>query len=74
MISKQNRIITITNKSGYIYACFPEYDIVRNFKAYDQMARICIFKGKSYKFSANVYYSYYLVLHIINRDFIRREK
>ena len=69
MISKQRRAVLITNRSGYIYDHFTKYCVLKNFKHYDVLGRTCVYKDDIYMFSANLYYSYYVVLYLIDENF-----
>ena len=69
MISKQDRVVSITNHGGKIYDYFSKYCITNNFDYYDMLGRVCVYKNDIYKFSANLYYSYYVVLHLIDENF-----
>lgn len=66
MISKQRRVVLITNRGGYIYNHFTNYCILNNFKCYGELSGICVYKNDKYTLSANLYYSYYIVLSLID--------
>lgn len=72
MISKQNRVMSITDRGGNIYDYFSKYCITNNFDYYDVLGRICVYKDDIYKLSANLYYSYYVVLHLIDENLERK--
>lgn len=72
MISKQNRAVLITNRGKNIYDHFNKYCIINNLKIHDRLGWTCVYKDDKYKFSANIYYSYYVILHLIDKKFKRR--
>ena len=72
MISKQNRAVLITNRGGKIYNYFPKYDIIYNLNTIRELSSTCVYKDDVYKFSACLYYSYYVVLHLIDENLERK--
>ena len=73
MISKQDRVVSITNHGGKIYNYFPKCDIIYNLKTIRELSSTCVYKDDIYKFSACLYYSYYVVLHLIDENLERRQ-
>lgn len=72
MISKQKRAISITNRGSRIYDRFAKYDIIYNLKIITRLSTKCVYKDDEYKFSACMYYSYYLILHLLDERYKRR--
>lgn len=72
MISKQNRAVSITNRGSRIYDRFAKYDIIYNLKIINRLSTKCVYKDDEYKFSACMYYSYYLILHLLDEKYKRR--
>ena len=72
MISKQNRAVSITNRGSRIYDRFAKYDIIYNLKIIARLSTKCVYKDDEYKFSACMYYSYYLILHLLDEKYKRR--
>ena len=73
MISKQRRVVLITDRGKNIYDYFSKYCIINNLKIHDKLGRTCVYKDDIYKFSANLYYSYYVILHLIDGKFKRKK-
>lgn len=67
MISKQKRAVSIGNLGCRTYERFPKYDIIYNLKVITKLSTKCVYKDKDYKFSACMYYSYYLILHLLDK-------
>lgn len=72
MISKQNRAVSITNRGSRIYDRFAKYDIIYNLKIITRLSTKCVYKDDEYKLSACMYYSYYLILHLLDEKYKRR--
>lgn len=72
MISKQKRAVSITNRSSRIYDRFVKYDIIYNLKIITRLSVKCIYKDEYYKFSACIYYSYYVILHLLDEKTKRK--
>ena len=72
MISKQKRAVSITNRGSRIYDRFAKYDIIYNLKIITRLSTKCVYKDDEYKFSACMYYSYYLILHLLDERYKRR--
>lgn len=72
MISKQDRVISITNRGSRIYDRFAKYDIIYNLKIITRLSTKCVYKDNEYKFSACMYYSYYVILHLLDEKYKRR--
>ena len=72
MISKQNRAVSITNRGSCIYDRFAKYNIIYNLKTITRLSAKCVYKDDVYKFSACLYYSYYVVLHLIDENLERK--
>ncbi len=72
MINQQNRAVLITNHGEKIYNYFPKYDIIYNLKTIARLSVKCVYKDDVYKFSACLYYSYYVVLHLIDENLERK--
>lgn len=72
MINKQNRAVSITNRGSRIYDRFAKYDIIYNLKIIARLSTKCVYKDDEYKFSACMYYSYYLILHLLDEKYKRR--
>jgi hypothetical protein len=72
MISKQNRALSITYRGIKLYENFNKYSIVNNLKIHDKLTNICVYNDNERMFSANMYYSYYVILHLIDEKFKRR--
>lgn len=72
MINQQNRVMLITNKGNEIYNRFLKYCIIKNLNRIDKLGGICVFKSNKYKLSACLYYSYYVVLHLIDENLERK--
>lgn len=72
MISKQKRVISITDQGSRIYDRFAKYDIIYNLKIIARLSAKCVYKDDDYKFSACMYYSYYLILHLPDEKYKRR--
>ena len=72
MISKQDRAVSITNRGSRIYDRFAKYDIIYNLKIIARLSTKCVYKDDEYKFSAYMYYSYYLILHLLDEKYKRR--
>lgn len=73
MISKQKRAMSITNRGSHIYDRFAKYDIIYNLKIITRLSAKCVYKDEYYKFSACIYYSYYVILHLLDEKIKRRE-
>lgn len=72
MISKQKRAVLITNRGSRIYDRFVKYDIIYNLKIITRLSAKCVYKNEYYKFSACIYYSYYVILHLLDEKIKRR--
>ena len=72
MISKQKRAVSITNRGSRIYDRFAKYDIIYNLKIITRLSAKCVYKDEYYKFSAFIYYSYYVILHLLDEKIKRR--
>ena len=72
MISKQKRVISITDRGSRIYDRFAKYDIIYNLKIITRLSAKCVYKDDEYKFSACMYYSYYVILHLLDEKYKRR--
>lgn len=72
MISKQKRVVLITNRGSRIYDHFAKYDIIYNLKIITRLSAKCVYKDDEYKFSACIYYSYYVILHLLDEKYRRR--
>lgn len=72
MISKQKRAVSITDRSSRIYDRFAKYDIIYNLKIITRLSAKCVYKDEYYKFSACIYYSYYVILHLLDEKYKRR--
>lgn len=73
MISKQKRAVSITNRGSRIYDRFAKYDIIYNLKIITRLLTKCVYKDEYYKFSACIYYSYYVILHLLDEKIKRIE-
>ena len=74
MITKQDRVVRITDYGKKIYDRSLKYCIINNLKCHDKLGWICVYKDDVYMFSACMYYSYYLILHLIDMKFKRSKK
>lgn len=72
MISKQKRAVSIANRGSHIYDRFAKYDIIYNLKIITRLSAKCVYKDEYYKFSACIYYSYYVILHLLDEKIKRR--
>lgn len=72
MISKQKRAVSITDRGSRIYDRFAKYNIIYNLKITDRLSAKCAYKDDKYKFSACIYYSYYVILHLLDEKYKRR--
>lgn len=72
MISKQKRTVSITDRGSRIYDRFVKYDIICNLKIITRLSVKCVYKDDKYKFSACIYYSYYVILHLLDEKYKRR--
>lgn len=72
MISKQKRAVSITNRGSRIYDRFVKYDIIYNLKIITRLSAKCVYKDEYYKFSACIYYNYYVILHLLDEKTKRR--
>lgn len=72
MISKQKRAMSITNRGSRIYNRFEKYDIIYNLKIISRLSAMCVYKDEYYKFSACMYYSYYVILHLLDEKYKRK--
>lgn len=72
MISKKDRAMSITNRGSDIYYRHRKYNINDNVKMTDRLSSICVYKDDIYKFSACLYYSYYVVLYLLDKDLERK--
>lgn len=72
MISKQKRAVSITNRCSRIYDRFAKYDIIYNLKIITRLSAKCVYKDEYHKFSACMYYSYYVILHLLDKKTKRR--
>lgn len=72
MISKQKRAVLITDRGSRIYDRFVKYDIIYNLKIITRLSAKCVYKDDVYKFSACIYYSYYVILHLLDERYKRR--
>lgn len=72
MISKQDRAVSITNRGSRIYDRFTKYSIIYNLKTITRLSAKCVYKDDEYKFSACIYYSYYVILHLLDEKYKRR--
>ena len=72
MISKQKRAVSITNRGSHIYDRFAKYNIIYNLKIITRLSAKCVYKDEYYKFSACIYYSYYVILHLLDEKIKRR--
>lgn len=72
MISKQKRAVSIANRGSRIYDRFAKYDIIYNLKIITRLLAKCVYKDDKYKFSACIYYSYYVILHLLDEKYKRR--
>lgn len=72
MISKQKRAVSITNRGSRIYTHFAKYDIIYNLKIITRLSAKCVYKDEYYKFSACIYYSYYVILHLLDEKYKRK--
>ena len=52
---------------------FAKYDIIYNLKIITRLSAKCVYKDEYYKFSACIYYSYYVILHLLDKKIKRRE-
>lgn len=66
MINRQKRAVSITNRGSYIYDRFAKYNIIYNLKTITRLSTKCVYKDDKYKFSACIYYSYYVILHLLD--------
>lgn len=73
MISKQKRAMSIINRGSHIYNRFAKYDIIYNLKIITRLSAKCVYKDEYYNFSACIYYSYYVILHLLDEKIKRRE-
>ena len=72
MISKQKRAVSITDRGSRIYDRFAKYDIIYNLKIITRLSAKCVYKDEYYKFSACIYYSYYVILHLLDEKIKRK--
>lgn len=72
MISKQKRTVSITDRGSRIYDRFAKYDIIYNLKTITRLSEKCVYKDEYYKFSACIYYSYYVILHLLDEKTKRK--
>lgn len=72
MISKQKRAVSITDRGSRIYDRFVKYDIIYNLKIITRLSTKCVYKDDKYKFSACMYYSYYVILHLLDEKYKRK--
>lgn len=72
MISKQKRAVSITNRGSHIYDRFAKYDIIYNLKIITRLSAKCVYKDEYYKFNACIYYSYYVILHLLDEKIKRK--
>lgn len=72
MISKQKRTVSITDRGSRIYDRFAKYNIIYNLKIIARLSAKCVYKDEYYKFSACIYYSYYVILHLLGEKTKRK--
>lgn len=72
MISKQARVMSITNRGSHIYNLSKRYDINYNLKITDTLSSVSVYKDNKYQFSACIYYSYYVILYLLDEDLERK--
>ena len=72
MINKQKRAVSITDRGSRIYDRFAKYDIIYNLKIITRLSAKCVYKDEYYKFSACIYYSYYVILHLLDEKTKRK--
>lgn len=72
MISKQKRAVSITDRGSRIYDRFAKYNIIYNLKIITRLSAKCVYKDDKYKFSACIYYSYYVILHLLDEKYKRK--
>lgn len=72
MISRQKRAVSITDRGSRIYDRFTKYNIIYNLKTITRLSAKCVYKDDEYKFSACIYYSYYVILHLLDEKYKRR--
>ena len=72
MISKQKRVVSITDHGCRIYDRFTKYSIIYNLKIITRLSAKCVYRDDKYRINACIYYSYYLILHLLDEKYKRR--